>query len=782
MERLTVADLGGARIEGEGALRDIASEPEGTLRLSLDADALGALGETLRSLGFDRAARILLSRGAELVPASLELTLEASRGESDEGSRGELVVAGEAGGTSLDLSLGFDGRVDAPTEALLDVVFEAANSDGTKLLRQLGMAGIETETPGRIGLRGQGRPADAMPFELDVAGVGLDGTVEGHARFTPRGGRDIVANVALDVPRLDTVMDLAGLALPSGGGAARLEAHVSAVDDVIRLSDISLVADGAAIQGTMGIDLGGPERVLDGRLTVRSLDLPWLLAALLGPDAFVNAGDAAWPEGAFAPVSRDGWRGRVHFDAPALALGGRHVLSEGSLEVDFDRGRVSLSSIAGLLAGGRVAGDVDLFTSDGSVRLDARMELADAALGELVWRVDNRAVASGLLSGSVEVSGEGRSLLGLVSTMSGEGSFEVEDGVVRRLNPRAFDQIVRAADAGLELDEERVREVFAGHLDAGSLGFQRAAGALSVASGVIRGRNIRLDTDALDSFASVVVDLTEMGIDSEWTLRVASGEDGRTREVGIVFAGPLDAPERSVNVNPLLGYLTVRAFEQEVRRLEELQAEILERERLGRELLRIGEDRRRREREAVEAEARDAAEAEAQRRAEAEAEAEARRQAEEAEARRQAEEAEAARRVEEEAAAARRAEEEAAARREAEAEEAERLREEEERQRQSEETSGEPLPENDELRALIEDVLRRLPADPLPAAPFRHREGASRAARTTNAAGGRRAARYHPPATCRSAALRSGSAAAGTANRPLARRPVPPRQLTRWPR
>lgn len=56
------------------------------------------------------------------------------------------------------------------------------------------------------------------------------------------------------------------------------------------------------------------------------------------------------------------------------------------------------------------------------------------------------------------------------------------------------------------------------------------------------------------------------------------------REFGIVFKGPLDAPTRTFDVAPLIGYLTIRAFEREVERLEELQLDIHDRGRIQREL------------------------------------------------------------------------------------------------------------------------------------------------------------------------------------------------------
>jgi hypothetical protein len=141
-------------------------------------------------------------------------------------------------------------------------------------------------------------------------------------------------------------------------------------------------------------------------------------------------------------------------------------------------------------------------------------------------------------------------------------------------------------------------------------------------------------------------------------------------EVGLVFRGALASPERIVDVAPLAGYLSIRAFEREVERVETLQADIMEKERMRRLLKVYGQQAR----------ARDAAAGEAAKKRALErqrAEEEARRKAEEE---KQRAEEEARRKIEQE----RRAEEARKAEQERKAEEEARLKAEEARKAEEE--------------------------------------------------------------------------------------------------
>lgn len=721
IDELVIGDIGGARISGGGEVLSYAKAPDGNLGLEISAQSLDGVVEALDALGAPQAAKLLAERADVLVPTELTADIRAMR--TDAGSTAELLLTGSAGGTILDGRIGFDGRIEDWGTAAIDITLAADNPDGARLAVQIGMGEPNTSAaPGRLSLTATGRARDAVNFSLETAGIGIDGSAKGSARWPQGGGREVTSEIAADVADAESLLALAGIALPAmGGSALRVTGTLSGTDDIWRVSDLVIADAETSVTGELTFDLGGTERIVGGALRAERIELGWLMTTLLGPQATafpdVPYGEPAWPSVALIPVEKLNWRGRIDLTTPAFGLFGGLVLTGAETAFSFDSARMSLEELRGDLFGGRMVAGLDLVDGDGIVDLSGRVDLSDARLEEIAWHDNGRAVATGATWAGFEFNGRGRSLAAIVSSLSAAGSFRVADGVLRRFNANAFDQIVSAADAGLELTEERVRQTFAGHLDSGSLTFDAMEGAFAISSGVLRASNIRIDAANLKSFASATIDLPILGLDSEWTLQVSEGEDGgRTREVGVIFAGPIASPDRQIDVNPLLGYLTVRAFEQEVERLEALQAEILERQRLSREMIRQGQERGRRARDAENAASE--AEAAAQRAAEDQAAEQLRaaeeqaRQAEEraaeADARRQAEET-ARRQAEQEA---RRAAEEAA-----------RVRAEEDRQRAlapPEAVVRDPPP-GDQLQPLAPPLAP--PSTPtvptLPAEPFR---------------------------------------------------------------
>ena len=126
-------------------------------------------------------------------------------------------------------------------------------------------------------------------------------------------------------------------------------------------------------------------------------------------------------------------------------------------------------------------------------------------------------------------------------------------------------------------------------LSKAGLPFDRVDGTLTLVGGRLSARNVVVDSARAEIFGSGEVDLRSYDLDADFSLKIDPGEDavtGAEPQVGLLFEGPVDAPERRVDIAPFTAYLTLRAFEQEVERVEKLQAEILERDRLVRELKR----------------------------------------------------------------------------------------------------------------------------------------------------------------------------------------------------
>jgi hypothetical protein len=175
----------------------------------------------------------------------------------------------------------------------------------------------------------------------------------------------------------------------------------------------------------------------------------------------------------------------------------------------------------------------------------------------------------------------------------------------------------------------------------------------NVTDGTLRIQNVSVANDLAHLTGDAQIELPQERISATLGIGFNPGAEalsGAEPGIRLNFSGLLASPGKTMDVTDITSYLSLRAFERERRRVERLQANVLEKQRLRREvaLYRFNDAQRvaaaeiERQRQAEEQRLRVLAQEAAQRKAEAEARARA-----EAEAKaKAASEAEAARRAE----------------------------------------------------------------------------------------------------------------------------------------
>ena len=164
--------------------------------------------------------------------------------------------------------------------------------------------------------------------------------------------------------------------------------------------------------------------------------------------------------------------------------------------------------------------------------------------------------------------------------------------------------------------------------------------AFTVAAGTVRAPPVNLENPAATLSADITADLNASTVAVKGSITYRPGDEalvGSEPTLNFSVDGPFGAAKRQFDSEPLAQFLTQRALEKEQQRVEAMQAALLEKQRLRREVryyaaLQAERDRAAEELRRQEEEARLKAEAEAKARAEAEAKAQA-----EAEAKAQAE-------------------------------------------------------------------------------------------------------------------------------------------------
>ena len=617
IEKLSIGDLAGARLEASGTVSDLSSVPTGNLTARVDAERLDGVAALLtRVWPESQAVRAFEARAHNLAPTRLDLTFQGEAEGND--TRAGVTVRGEAGGTTVDLSGGLEGRLDTWREARVDMTGGLGNPDGGKLLAQIGLPVLSLAAlgDGRIEISLAGRPGSSLDGSARLyLGDAVSLSAVGGLAFPIGAAASYAADLEAGIEDVTLLALLSGRlpALTASSGAADLVATLEGKDDTFRITNLSGKLAGAAVDGSLDVDLrlggaGLPPRIR-GSVSTSQLDVPALADLVLGTDPLANAGPSGWSTSPFGPSLVPSMDLALDVSATRMSLGVLPELSgaDGRLALSSDAMTLDLSEAG--LSGGRLSGSFGVKRIDGQASISGSLKIEGAALEEFVWTRNARAVATGTADVGLDFDGTGRSLAAVVSSLAGGATLQVRDGEIRGLNPNAFGLVIRAADAGLTLDDESVRDAFLSHLDAGTLPFSTLEASGAIAGGVLRVNTLRLDTPSASVFGGAQVDLSERQLSSEISLKVDPGEDavtGAEPQVGLVFSGPLEAPGRQIDIAPFTAYLTLRAFEQEVQRVEKLQAEIAERERLMRELRSMKKnEERRRERERLEQEERD---------------------------------------------------------------------------------------------------------------------------------------------------------------------------------
>ncbi len=688
--RFQVGDLAGASIGASGKLADLDTLPSGQLSATIDARDMGGLAAVVERVMPDSAFSAWLSAAAPAL-RDTKLTAVANAAATDERTNANITLNGTAGGSSVDVALGLTGSVSDWRNGSVKLSAAIENPDAGLALRQAGFPARDVATPGplRLTVEGGGPLAAGVPLSIKGAVAGIDYDLEG--RF---------AIAEDETPRF------AGTAALSGADAAPLAALIAGpvpglpspapvdIAGPIDLAPTRLALTlekgrfGGEATGSLVLAKAGDRWGVDGDLSLAALDLGVLSGFGFGlvPEPVTGG----WSDAPFASPAIAGPDMAIGLKAARLTIGGDVAVENAIGNLNRSDGRLDLSLAAGTVAGGAATGALSITPADGAVGVSGQFAIKSARLGDFVRQAGGEPVLSGSLDLSAQFEGNGRSLAGVVATLSGGGSVGIGAGRAANTDPGAFAATVAAAESGRDLDAAALGKMFSGFLDAGPLTFSRIDGAFSIVAGIIRAPNLDITADAATVAGGLTIDLNDLSLASRWTIAAVSGADettGALPQVSVSYDGRLAAPERSLDVSPLQNFLQLRAAQREMQRIEKLQSEILEKEKLGR-LLRAGrdEDRRKAEAEkraaeaaaaAAEAERKaaeeEAARAEAERLARAEAErqaaAEAQRQAE-ARAAEQAQAADEARQKAEEARLAAEAAEKAAADAKARADEA----------------------------------------------------------------------------------------------------------------
>jgi uncharacterized protein involved in outer membrane biogenesis len=611
VERLAIDDFGGARVAAAGVVDLRTLAPRGAITLDLDVrapDGVAALVETFNA----PAAAALRRTAPRLLPARLQGSLandaQAAR-EAGIPAGLSFKIDGNAGAFALDLR----GVAEAPSDgSLLAALVQPGPAkvvvaghidarDGRSLVEAIGLDRLVSvdDRAGGLDFKASGRLGDAMAVTAQATagglGVSLNGTLAAQNQ-TP------TANLVVSIAQANVRVPQAGI-LPT-----KLTARLNYANGAIALDQIAGAVAESDIAGRLVVGLS-PTMSLDGDIKLGAVDVPAVIAAAIGipgkrtDDCFSlprlrgragegalagspcsgapnpppqagegNASGSPWPADPFAGGILGQFMGRIAIASARTMLTPQLVAENLHGVLNFGPSDIVLDGFGADIAGGQVSGRLAFERDGDELRVRSRIRLTKADMTAL-FPADGQPI-SGRLNLDAEIEGRGRSPIGLAGSLQGKGFFSIEDGKFARLDPAAFDAVIRSVDGGLPIEMPRIRERMEAALARVPLPVQ-GDGAITAAAGKASLSALRLRAEGADLAVAARYDLVTQALDTKLTLvapaSIGSADRGRP-QIAVNLQGSLDSPRRTLDIAALVDWLSTRAIAENAKRLAAMSA------------------------------------------------------------------------------------------------------------------------------------------------------------------------------------------------------------------
>jgi large subunit ribosomal protein L24 len=598
IDRLSVADLGGAAFSAEGRVALAGAAPQGSLKVDFDARDLTPVTTLLARYAPD-TARFLERNAREMAPASLraQLTLEGKApSETRFGINGSL--------GKVKIALAGEGQVDAKKLEVGTLRVESTlDADEGRLL--LGVLGLDRllrvgPGPGKLKLSAAGPARGELRVDGRITAGGLEANASGSARVLA--GKP-TASLQASILRAD-------MAPLRGGGEAlpvSFDGRIGVAGKDVELSNVRAGVAGTTLRGNLKVEIAETRR-LQGEIDADAINIPAVIAAVIGmppgkggkekvsQDAFWT-----WSEELFGAGAFGDYGGEVAIRARSVTLVPKMTAREFGAKLRPGNDSLVIEDMTGAVAGGHVTGALSLRSGADGLTAHAKFSLKGADAAALLHAAARPAV-SGVLDLSADVEATGLSPVALVGSLRGSGTIKLANAELAGLDPRTFDTVTRAVDLGVSVDSSRIADVVRKALASGQLSVEQAEGAFTVNAGQVRLSETTARSNEADLSLSGNLDLLDGSLDARLVLSGANQTDGVRPDIFMALHGPVSAPSRTIDVSALTGWLTLRAIETQAKQVKELEEAArkrreAEQRRLEEEVKRQAAERMRQEEE-----------------------------------------------------------------------------------------------------------------------------------------------------------------------------------------
>ncbi|WP_117192538.1 AsmA family protein [Rhizobium terrae] len=588
LERLTVGNVEGATVSARGRI-------EGSLLAYVGSGSLN-----FRSA--DPTAFLAMLRD-RLPPHPVLQRLAANAGwfaNTDVGAN--LTVGGNAGGVEVAVNGKSNGSA-VKADLKLPGLFDLTGSDNMTFTTSLenpdpsillGQAGLDPLLPGgdgagRLALSLQQGSGGAARADLTFRTEKTSLEFKGDVNIQDQGFGEGSGHLTLKSADLEPYLFINGVSLPEFGIGlpVALDADIGVLPDAVRISNLKGTAAGNNFSGGISVDRKAPGLPATGSMNVDTLDLAWLGEAIFGSVSDPKSGSFSakplqQPIFGSTDVALD-----LH--ARAFRTGAFGTIQDFSARMTHRSGGITLENGAGTWRGGRLTGRLMMSNGNGIGLLQVRLSGENADPAPLLWTAAGQPVVSGRLGFDLSVESTGKSVAELLGAASGSAELRTKGLSVAGLNPDALKPLMAEVDKLKgEVTENRVRPLVAGLIHRGTVAFGDVTIPVTITAGEARAQNIAAAVGTTRFAGEGRFDLLEDSMTADLAITYDAGEEalaGGDPTIRLNYSGDLGGPMERLDIGAMTNFLSQRAFEQERRRVETLQASVLEKQRLRREVV-----------------------------------------------------------------------------------------------------------------------------------------------------------------------------------------------------
>jgi hypothetical protein len=613
LDRLSIADLGGASVEVNGAI-----DAKGRwLSAKIDAARLRDFALLIRRVAPGPLSEMLLDRSGALSPAKLAFNAQSSGQAGNVAAPPDsLTVQGVAGVTRVSAKL---DRVAGDPSAL-NATLSLDAPDAPPLLRQFGLPALSLAGLGRghIGASVHGRWGEDLAGEVVASLAGAE--LAWHGRLSPRASEDsplFEGSGNLTTGNATPILAVLGFAAPDSTfvvptdlgavltwrgdqlsfsqlqgtlGRARLGGNLTYRPAPPEpLPSIPTDPDVTLAQSVAGGNSTAPAPQVAGALTVDRLGLSALMGLALGAPQPAKSG-SLWSDAKFSAALANPPSADIALKIAAVDIADNLLAHDASLRLKVGRGLVSLDDLSMNIAGAALAGRATIRRDGPNASLSGQLSIEPIAF--------DRPSFAGQISGSMDFAGTGQSAGGLVAGLAGTGQVRLMGARIPHLDQGALGRIVEKAQSpDYAIDQTNINHALDLELNKQALRAVDATSPASLTAGVVRLGPFEARDPKDHAALQASFDIHSFVLE----IRTAFSESqtkkfwsGAPPAITVIMKGPIEAPDREIDASLLVAGLSAQAIARETERIADLDSDIRERAFFNRRL-KAGQFMRRRE-------------------------------------------------------------------------------------------------------------------------------------------------------------------------------------------